>query len=296
MTLSTRFTASIESLKLKFPKSVGELAWIEHLAVTTRDFPYPHFFEPKTWLLMERDKDARIRISADLLAAWICHMSHSARRRMESYEHEALDALANDRFLVATTLTRSHMEASAWGIYALEELTKASDSSSWSSLEILIPKMLHGSAVSQETKHLPQDVVDPLWLKPKSVMEAVDAMGRYFRTCRSDTPKESPRVLYAILSDYAHPSMLGVRHFFEARDAEENDGWTISYGVTKAPEADDAAFVVRALLLSMRLGHSAAMMLRLGTIEDRDDGVFYLKPSVSDGAGVWEHIINGRPE
>jgi len=296
MTLSPRFTESIESLKLKFSKSVDELAWIQHLAITTREFPYPHFFEPKSWLFIEKEKEARFEISADLLAAWICHMSHSTRRRMEVYEDEVLDALSKDRFLVASTLARCHMEASAWGIYALEELSKASDSSIWSKLEILIPKMLNGSAVFAEREHLAQSEVDPLWLKPKSVMEAIDAMGQYFATCNAETPKESPRILYAVLSDYAHPSMLGARCLFQAREAKEGNGWTIFYGMPEPSDADDSAFVLRALLLSMRLGHSAAMMLRLGTIEDRDDGVFYLKPPLSVGAGVWEHIINGRPE
>jgi hypothetical protein len=293
MALSPRFTHSLDVLKRRMPKHIDELALIRHLALNTRAFPYPHFFEPKTWLIMETEKEARFEISADLLAAWICHLSHSARRRMELYEDEVLDALSNGRFLVSASMARCHMEASAWVIYALEELTEASESSSWSKLEVLIPKMLNGSAVATETKHLPNASVDLLWLKPSSIMNAIDAMDRYLSVCTAQNSREA-RILYGILSDYAHPTMFGARHLFRARDEDHRAGWTISYGAAETPDADGCAMIICSLLASMRVGHSAALMLRLGTIEDRDDGVFYIKPSLADGAGVWEQIVTDQ--
>jgi hypothetical protein len=288
-------THSLDVLKRRMPQAVDELTWIQNLALNTRAFPYPPFFEPATWLIMEPGKEARFEISADLLAAWISHLSYSARRRMEVYEDEILDALTNDRFLVSASMARCHLEASAWVIYGLEELTEASESLSWSRLALLIPKMLNGSAVASETKHLPEASVDPLWLKPSSVMNAIDAMDRYFNVCNAKNSREA-RILYAILSDYAHPSMFGARHLFQARDEGHRTGWTIAYGTGETVDEHYSAMIIRSLLTSMRLGHSAALMLRLGTIEERDEGVFNIRPSPADGAAVWESIINGKPE
>jgi hypothetical protein len=294
MELSPRFRDTVTSLKLKVAKYVHDLERICHLASTTRTFEYPDFFEPKTWLFNAKGNEARFVVSADLLAAWICQLSYGARRRMEICEDEVLDALSNNRFLVAATLTRSHMEASAWVVYGLEELTKAAENSNWSKLETLIPKMLNGTAVTKKSKHMSDTSIDPLWLESSSIMNAIDALDRYYGVCTGHKSNEA-RIVYAILSDYAHPSIFGVKHLFY--DKEEDDaGWTISYRSAETPSEDDCGIILRALLLSMRLGYSAAFMLLLGTIEDRDDGVNYIKPSPADGAGVWEHIVNVKPQ
>ena len=212
---------------------------------------------------------------------------------MEIYEDEVLNALSRDRFLLAATLARCHMEAAAWVVYGLEELTKASENSNWSKLETLIPKMLQGTAATRETKHMPDDSVDPRWVEPSSIMNAIDALDRYYSVCTGHRSNEA-RVVYAILSDYSHPSIFGVRNLFHAKE-EDDAGWTIAYSSTETPSGDDCGMILRTLLLSMRLGHSAAIMLRLGTIEDTDDGVVYIKPSPANAVGVWEQIINAKP-
>lgn len=293
MELPCRFRDSIESLKHKMSNHVQELEWICHLSSTTRSFAYPDFFEPKTWLFKEKASEARFVVSADLITAWICHLSHSTRKRMEIYEDEILDALSNNRFLVAATLARCHIEASAWAVYGLEELTKASENSDWSKLEGLIPKMLNGTAVTRETKHMSDASIDMLWVEPSSIMNAIDALDRYHGVCTGNKSNDAS-IVYAILSDYSHPSILGVRHLFKAK-GKDNNGWIISYTSTETASVDDCGMILRALLLSMRLGHSAALMLRLGTIKDTDNGIMYINPSPADGAGVWERIINARP-
>ncbi|HOO50557.1 MAG TPA: hypothetical protein PLK94_04625 [Alphaproteobacteria bacterium] len=282
----------IAMLKAMIGKFHLELQWISDLISTTRSFPYPDFFEPKTFLFKNRtNKEARFVISADLLAAWIGHLSHGTRKRMEIFEDEVLDSLSKERLLTAATMTRCHLEASAWAVYGLEELTKAADASDWSKLEILIPKMLNGAAVMKENRHTPEASIDELWVDPSSIMNAIDALDRYYGVCTGNKAHEA-RILYAILSDFAHPSIFGVRHIFYGK--ENNEGWTITYRSNEKLNEKDYGMILKTLLISMRLGHSAALMLRLGSIEDCGDSFRYVKPSPQFGAGVWEQILNAK--
>lgn len=294
MGLPLRFMDSIALLKRKVTKHLQEVEMICNLASTTRSFEYPDFFEPRAWLFKKNKGEARFAFSADLLAAWICHLSHGARRRMEIYEDAVLEALSNDRFAVAATLVRCHLETSAWVAYGLEELTKAAENASWSRLETLIAKMLNGTAVARETEHMPDATVDLLWIEPSSIMNAIDALDRYYGSCFGHRFREA-RVLYGVLSDYAHPTIFGIRHLLHAKE-ESSAGWMISYSSSEQPSEDDCGMILRTLLISMRLGHSAALMLRLGTIEDKDSGVTFIKPSLADGACVWEQIISVKPQ
>lgn len=270
-----------------------ELQWISDLISTTRSFPYPDFFEPKTFLFKDRaNKEARFIISADLLAAWIYHLSHGSRKRMEIYEDEVLEALSKERLLTAATMARCHLEASAWAAYGLEELTKAADTSDWSKMEIIMPKMLNGAAVMKESRHAPEASIDELWVDPSSIMNAIDALDRYYGVCTGNKAHEA-RILYAILSDFAHPSIFGVRHIFHGK--ENSEGWAISYRSKEKLSEKDCGMILQTLLISMRLGHSAALMLRLGSIEDSGDSFSYVKPSPQSCAGVWEQILNAKP-
>ncbi len=293
---TSRLQNSIALLKAKAGGFRIVLQWIEDLAATARRLPYPDFFEPKILLFIDRTdrtkNEARFVISPDLLAAWICHLSHGARRRMEIYEDEVLDALSEGRLLTAATMARCHLEAAAWAVYGLEELTKAADASDWSKLELLIPRMLNGAAVTKEGKHAPDSLVDEFWVEPLSIMNAIDAVDRYYGVCTGNEAHEA-RIVYAILSDFAHPSIFGVRHIFDAREGE--DGWTISYGASEKLSEKDYGMVLQSLLLSMRLGHSAALMLRLGSIENNGDSFTYVKPSLQSGTAVWEQILNAKP-
>jgi len=123
-------------------------------------------------------------------------------------------------------------------------------------------------------------------------MNAIDALDRYYGVCTGNKDHEA-RIVYAILSDYAHPSIFGLQHLFHG--VEDSEGWTISYGSAENVSEKDCGMILQTLLLSMRLGHSAALMLCLGSIEDRDGGPTYVKPSLESGAGIWQNILNGRP-
>lgn len=294
MERNKRFQGSVAFLTGRLDTSGLELQWISDLVNTTRIYPYPEFYEPESGLFKDRDKkEARFVITADLLVAWICHLSHGARIRMEILEDEIVEALSRESVLAAATLTRCHMEASGWVVFGLEELTKAADTSDWSRLEILIPKMLNGAAVTKESKHAPEGSLDDLWVEPSSIMNAIDALDRYYGVCTGNKAHEA-RVLYAILSDYAHPSIFGLRHLFHGK--ENSDGWMISYTYEEKLSSKHYKMILQTLLLSMRLGHSAALMLRLGSVEDRGkDGLSYIKPSEKSCFEVWERILNGRP-
>ncbi|HEY2972155.1 MAG TPA: hypothetical protein VGJ48_06555 [Pyrinomonadaceae bacterium] len=281
----------VARLERMFPSISKTTADLKRVLETSRGFDYPEFSEPKTLLFLGATTGAELEIDADLLAAWICHMSHSSRVRMELLENATLRSLAHSEVLAAATLARAHMEAAAWAAYANEELVKMAETASWVRLKSLVPKMLYGTAVAKEEKHLSEDAADLLRLDPTSVMNAIDALDR-FCGIAAGSKGASLRVLYAPLSDYAHPTIRGVRHLFEPT-SETSEGWAIQYTCDERAVAAEAELVLGTLLLSMRLGHSASLLMRLGTIEETNEGLRYIKPEADVGMGVWQHIMLG---
>jgi hypothetical protein len=122
-------------------------------------------------------------------------------------------------------------------------------------------------------------------------MNAIDALDRFFRVATADEMR-SMRVLYALLSDYAHPAIRGVRHLFEPT-SETVDAWTIAYSCDECTTAREAELILGSLLVSMRLGHGASLLMRLGTIGETETGFRYLKPEAQDAMTVWQHIMLG---
>ena len=101
------------------------------------------------------------------------------------------------------------------------------------------------------------------------------------------------RVLYAVLSDYAHPAIRGVRHLFDPV-TEDDSGWTIAYTADERAKPVEADLILKSLLTSMRFGHGAALLMRLGTIEEIGTDIKYLKPDESLEMDVKRHIIFGE--
>jgi hypothetical protein len=282
---------SLHNIESEFSGIAETIAGIRKVAKAIRGFSLPAFAEPKTWLLQEKDSTSVVAIDADLVAAWVGHMSHSSRLRMELLEDAVLRAIARSEFLVSATLTRAHMEAAGWAAYVNEVLVKIADSGSWEKLKKLIPKMLYGSAIAAEKHNLPPDAVFMPFVEPSSIMNAIDALDRFLSTVTGETGSSS-RVLYALLCDYAHPTIGGVRHLFEPI-SESTESWIIQYSRHEKLNATDVQAILGALFRNMRLGHAAALLMCLGVLEETTTGLQYQKPSVRDGRGVWEHILLG---
>jgi len=122
-------------------------------------------------------------------------------------------------------------------------------------------------------------------------MNAIDALDRFCGVAAGNEGA-SLRVLYASLSDYAHPTIRGVRHLFEPT-SETSEGWDIQYTCAERAVTAEAELILGTLLLSMRLGHGASLLMRLGTIEETNEGLRYIKPGADVGMGVWQHIMLG---
>lgn len=287
----TQAVDMVVRLERVFPKLAKTTTALKALLQATRGFDYPEFAEPKTLLVIDSSGKAEIKLDADLLAAWISHTSHGSRARMELLENAILQSLAHSEVIVPATLTRTHIEAAAWAAYANEELVKVAETAAWGKLQSLIPKMLYGTAVAREAKHLLDEERDPLWLEVTSVMNAIDALDGFFGVATGHQGA-TLRVLYAVLSDYAHPALRGVRHLFEPT-SETPEGWIIRYACDERATAAEAELILKSLLTSMRLGHGASLLMRLGTIEETEAGMRYVKPDPRDGMGVWQHIILG---
>jgi len=79
--LCENFLKQIES---QFPESSKTVSYIRRIVTATRGFDLPEFDEPKTWLRSEPTDDSEkqkgeftVEITADLVVAWVGHMSHS---------------------------------------------------------------------------------------------------------------------------------------------------------------------------------------------------------------------------
>jgi len=275
-----------------FPGVAKTAAALKAVLRATRSFDYPEFAEPKTLRLVASGAEADIEIDADLLVAWVAHMSHSSRARMELLEDAVLRSLAHSEVITPATLARAHIEAAAWAAYAYEELLKVAETASWDRLKRLLPKMLYGTAIAREAKRLPPDHRDPFWVEPTSVMNAVDALDRFFGVT-TGLPGAPLRVLYAVLSDYAHPAIRGVRHLFDPT-VETLEGWTIAYSCDERATAADADLILRSLLTSMRFGHGASLLMRLGTVEEDEADITYFKPDEADELEIKRNIIFGE--
>ena len=57
--------------------------------------------------------------------------------------------------------------------------------------------------------------------------------------------------------------------------------------------AAEAELILKALSTSMRLGHGASLLMRLGTIEETETGMSYVKADARAAMGVWQHIMLG---
>jgi hypothetical protein len=257
----------------------------------TRSFDYPEFAEPPTLLVLGADGQTEVEIDADLIDAWVGHMSHSSRLRMEILEEAVLRSLVNSEVIASATLARAHLEAAAWAAYAYEELLKVAETGSWARLRQLLPKMLYGRAIAREAKRLPPDERNPYWLEAASVMNAIDALDRFFRETTGQTVMPL-RPLYAWLSDYAHPALRGVRHLVTATGGI-HDGWTIAYSRDERLTAVDADLILSSLLVSMRFGHGASLLMRLGTIDEDGTTIRYLRPDPDDEMDVKRHVMFG---
>lgn len=144
----------VSRLERMFPSVASTTASLKSVLASTRGFDYPGFPEPKRWLPIDSNNRIEFDLDADLLAAWIHHMSHSSRLRMEILENATLRSLVHSEVIAAATLARAHMEAAAWAAYANEELVTVAEASSWARLTKLVPKMLYGTALAKEAKHL----------------------------------------------------------------------------------------------------------------------------------------------
>jgi hypothetical protein len=282
----------IERLEQMFPGLRTTTSALKATLRATRSFDYPEFAEPPTLLVLGSDGQTEVEIDADLIVAWVGHMSHSSRLRMEILEDAVLRSLVNSEVIASATLARAHLEAAAWAAYAYEELSKVSETGSWARLKQLLPKMLYGTAIAREAKRIPPDDRNPSWLEAASVMKAIDALDRFFQETTGETAMPL-RPLYAWLSDYAHPALRGVRHLVNATVGIP-DGWTISYSRNERVSAADADVILRSLLVSMRFGYGASFLMRLGTIEEDGPNMKYLKPDPADEMDVKRHIMFGE--
>jgi len=157
-------------------------------------------------------------------------------------------------------------------------------------MKTAVPKILFGTSVNLERKATifqgtgsvsPQD--------PIRLMTAVEAMDRFAEG--TPTPvRYYFRGAYAILCEYAHPNLGGVRSFFEIVE-ETSEGWALKYGYDESVAEADVKSALIAIIQNMRVGYANVLLLISGRFEDRPSGIVYRRTPPELGRWIWENIL-----
>lgn len=263
---------------------------VEALSQSARAIEFQPFFEPVSAVVIEKGTERLIDVRAEDLASWASHIATSTFCRMHALEVPVLENLAAGRTLAAATILRSHLEAAAMAAYCLERLTDAARSDDPQRLAALIPKTLFGTGLKKyRDKHVAGDLLLTCEGDTIRVCEAVASLDKYYY---QDAAQGDLSVAYSILCDFAHPNHRGVVGFMQA--VEQPGGWLISYIRDEPRDNRMTVHAMETLLVSMRGGYSAGVMLRCWCFAERHGRVAWRGPSPDDAARVWVRYLQ-RP-
>lgn len=251
----------------RFPGSEPELRMIDRLDSAVETLPRDRFYEPVSIL----DKDAKgqaklVNVDGPMLNAWAKHMAYSMRSRLRSLEPGVLRELADGSSLVASTLLRAHLEASAMAALSIETLNASRATGELEQLRTLIPQTLFGTAFfAKATKdERIQNLLTFGEQRTITISKAIEALESFAYGPRSTG---SMSFLYALLCESTHPNNRGTKPFVQVQDVEP-EGWLITYTASEFIEAATADGLLRGLVRSMKLGYAATEMLRVAEFSD----------------------------
>jgi hypothetical protein len=289
----------ISHLADKYPDWKETLDFIAQLRQTARQYPLPDFFEPLALVQLEDKKATLAQMSPGLLVAWIGHMSNGARARMEILEDQILSGLADGALLVPAILTRCHLEVAGFAAYSNKMLLKFAEKRDYEALKADILQTAYSSAMVSKDDPATLGLIPGAYSPPRSVMIALDAL-QWFFDIAAEPGYLNIRKLYAMLCDFGHPSILGLRGFVQVVD-QTASGRTLQYRREETLETADAVNLLTALIWSMRGGHTNAVLMRCGEVIEQDDGGFiYQRPDRDSGRAIQEDFLQKplppRPE
>lgn len=281
---------SLTYLRQKYPKFRAEIAAIADLRSVIQKLPLPTFFEPVSVVIIEGGKRSLASVDAEIVTAWAHHVANSAMVRMRLLEEGTLEQLTERNLLSGMALIRSHMESAGFAAYAESQVVACADMNSWEPLKEIIVKMLFGTSFRLEREH--EEIQDFLTLtasEPIRIRRAIEAMDGFLEST-SGQPTRYFRGVYALLCEYAHPSIGSVKGFAKVTRQGEA-GWSHTYSYRKRMGAAEVEMALTILLRNMRIGYANAMLLLSGAFENTPHGIVYHKPPMDIAQAIWKLIL-----
>ncbi len=219
----------LEKLKIKFPLYLKELEHVLRLRKNLDIIPFEEFFESVALVSMEEKKNVLGTLDVDSLTGWTGHIYNSSRVRMRNLENSYFSELHAGRFLSCMVLLRAHMESAALAAYAQEKLMESNEKNNWEPMREIIVKMLFGSALKLEKKNENlQKILEFSASEPVRIRHMIISMDKFLQPFTGSKGYDC-QVQYALLCEYAHPTMR-VNLNFSNLQRECNEGWFHLYG------------------------------------------------------------------
>jgi hypothetical protein len=294
MAKMTKMNDPIQRLLTAYPDYKEILDDIAQLRQTTRQLPFPQFFEPFAAVELVKEKKetkaALAMLSPELLAMWITHMSHGARVRMETLEDSILDGLANGTLFIPAILTRCHLEVAGFAAYANKLLRRFSDTRDYAQLKKDILQTAYSSAMAKNDPSIIDRMSIPgVFDVPRSAMNGIDALQEFFDIAAAKGHLNI-HALYSMLCDFGHPSIVGLRSFVQILD-DTDKGRVQQYARKEQLQRADVLNLLTALIWSMRGGYTSAALMYSGEVVEQEDGFRYQKPDLESGKAIREMLL-----
>jgi len=287
--------ADLKILADREPAASRTLDAIRSLSALAAELPLPAFLEPVSAVQLQPKKGGElIGVAADDLRSWCRHIAFRTRVRLNGIEGAIVHELARGQVLPAAILLRSHIEAAALATYCLETLSECARNDARQPLTDLMYKTLFGTSLNKFAGDDAYQATAALlsWVETRTIQitKAIAALDQYINP---NGPRGEIAVLYSILCEFAHPNQRGTLDF--ASSVPAAGGWMIRYNLSDTGTGRNAAWLLSALLLSMRAGYSASEMLRAWDFDDGQPAVRWIWPSQQDGDRIWHTIIQPEP-
>lgn len=284
----------LRELAVRCPSTRGSVESILLIDTEIDGLPAVPFFEPVSLVEVAGGKRRLLGLSADLLNAWRQHAAYGARTRLRSMERGIFSELQAHRVLSAMVLARAHMEAAAQAAYCEQVLVDTANSGAWDDIGETVLRTMLGTSLRIAAKRDARvdEFITPTEHVPLEIGETIKALDRF--VAAGQAPGRHSQVMYSFLCEFAHPTLRGIRTFFDSTDSD--GGWTIQYRAGDATTVFEAEFlmVLETVLENMRYGYAASELLRRSRIDDVYPHLKLKPPSRADLRYVWLQLLQ-RP-
>lgn len=251
--------AFLREIGVRYPSTRDSVESILSVDTEIGQLPSGSFFEPMSLVEVVNGKRRLLALSSDLLNAWRQHAAYGARIRMRLTERGIFSELEERRLLPAMVLARAHMEAAAQAAYCEQLLVDTARSGAWDDISEAVLRTMLGTSLRIAAKREPrvEEFITPPEHLPLEIGDTIKALDRF--AAAGAAPGRHSQVVYSFLCEFAHPTLRGIRTFFESTDSDLG-GWTIRYRTDGAEAVLEAEFgmALEIVLQNMRYGYACS--------------------------------------